>query len=345
MKKTLLLVYVLVLFISCKSGTGNYFKGDQIEDNTFQNEYTLEVQEVNVPDMEIANVWFIHYIDSLTLCRFGHTTGYFFKLFEGMENPSISTFMYEGRGPNEFLSLTYCDYYHKNQDDDYVVYFTDPNIKNIFSFNLSEYKRTRKIERDVVSNYINQGYYNPSVLSEDEVLYQDYRQLNKKHYFLLKEMYTDKLIKEIELSDYKFVHPFINISFSQITNNDASKIALACSNMNQIVIIDLDSDDKYIFSIDDELLQWDYIIKSTEEYIFEPLMYRDVKNIKDYIVANYVGNGEYSEFHILNWDGEAIARIKLPIMLSYFDYNKTDNHIYAFTDDDELYKFDLKWII
>ena len=345
MKKTLLSLAVLLLgFVSCEQQpTGGYYLGEKIDETEFPKTVALEFEKIDLGEEHMLGAILPSYIDSIFIVRYFQMDSQF-KLFNKKTHEYISDLFKIGNGPNEFTSiLTFDNYTEIDGNGDLWAYFDDVNLKRFFKMNFSHFIKMGEYKLEDIGKQ-KRGYFNPIPISSTQAIYIEYNELSKKQSLLVVENYTDSVVKKINLSDYKFNYTFDQTTVTMCVNNDGTKVALASISMNQIIIIDLENDERVIFSTEDKLQQWD-VIKDTYDPN-SPESYGDIVNTGEYLIANYVANPDGSEFHVFDWDGNPIVKLVSPIKVTAMSYDKIDNMVYCSNYEDELfYKFDLNGVI
>lgn len=342
-----IIVWFLVLF-SCASCNKNPFKGEHRIVGPFPKEITFEGENLAIDapgmvDLAIA--------DTILFARLSENPDALLSAFSMKDLRSLGPLVVQGKGPNEFLSVTMPMQFQVDTSGIKMWGF-DYDRSDLYLMNVS---KTIKKHHPVIEKRFNLGtlpfmtdwiYVNDSLLwgvsfSVDnlELISSDI----KKQIII----YREPLFESSPILS-RDTHALSHIS---AVKPDLSKIVVGMVYLNQLQIISLNEPhERFSFSISKKAVSFEQINENMNEAV---CYYRDVRVTDQLIFAFYSGlsSKEHAKtnstiIHVFDWNGNTKAVLKLPRYTSYFAIDKNNGCLYGLSSDDEaIYKYDLTDIL
>lgn len=336
------LVYASIAFICLACTEKSILNNSEIKYiKDFPTSFNITGKKLNI-ELLGASTFFI--IDTFLITK-NHNMEKFLTVYSLNSFCKINSFIPQGRGANEFLDFTYCDYYLKDSNQ-INIYFTDINQRAMFSFNL-----TKSITKETTIS---------TELTTFHTIY--FKTKYKKNMPLFSRMY-DPVKKSLSyvkhnlqgdtLENYVLFENITDILRNKIGSADKmkpdfTKLAQAMLQFDQINIIDFENQKNISITTSKHFMP----LQTNNSK--EPIMYySDLTCTNNYIYALYPKqpitewgiNNKKSEIQIFTWDGNPTCIIHIPEYLLYINIDEANKQLYGFTADEEIYQYDLQKII
>lgn len=342
MIKSILFITIVLIFMSCGEKENKNFFNGEFRTISFDKEYILSGKQLGVDSLGSV---MIHIFDPYLIVLNQKVPGidYFAKFYSLEDNKYIGEYFRMGDGPQEFRNFNvikkeypllwiYNNYekhvlkinLEKGMDErSFVIeekynYQSIPNVFNVFFISDTSLLIKSYNSEEEVFEYIK---YNP----EKDIRNETYRANN----YSIKQNFTYKILP---MADN--IHP------------DGNKIVFMTGKFNQIDILDLKYPEKsFSVSTADDFITYGYIERTSEDELrdyYYSLPYCGDKFVG--VLYDVLGDESKSEVHVIDWDGNALAKIKFEkdIYFITFTIDPVRKILYGVTADGLVYTYDLK---
>ena len=355
MKKFWIYLVCLSLCNSCVKSR-NIFNSTEITFENFKKEFLLKARIVPL-DTSVMGISGIFLVDNFLLILHLRTVPFFLSAYDMESNEFAGGFLHRGRGPNEFISLSF-DGEYASQNGDNWLYMSAINEHQVFKFNLTSYVQFRDLDMQLLHEYEeSQGLQMRTRVLNDTtfVAYTFVQDKNGLRVFYRKYFSTSDDKVEINLLNHhvKNYEEFDVLWSAQHIRPDKKKMALAMERMNRVHIIDLDDTENNIT-----------ITPKGQRYVslkelsrVEPLQtttyYVDVKTTQDYIFALFQNQlfadfrvkPDKPEIHVFDWKGFPLYKLRFEECLGGFCIDTVKKIMYAYDNFEIVYQYDLSEIL
>ncbi len=336
----ILLLLCIIIFYSCRNGSDNLLDGPNtvvtgfpIEEVAIGKKTGLEIMGVN--DIFIVDTFFIAF----------KASGYndFFEIYSTNNLQPLGTFLSKGKGPDEFLSITYKnEYLHTPQG--IKLWISDFTLNKRCCFNLTKSVARGITVLDTVFHLCQEGVVlnlNDSVRLvkssvPGNILFrlQDKKNLDFLSEYEILKSYIPRYTSDVSLSMDVCKHPSRN---------------LVVGNMlffNQINFFDFDKKKQFSISYglpidifetaklsDAKLKMYYSATVPTENYIYALYVNRQMEGFPHF------ENGV--EIHIFDLNGHAVKKISIPENIHYFAVDENNEFIYGLNSQEEIFQYPL----
>lgn len=336
MKNVLAFLILLCCLFSCNRES-NFFLGEMKISHSLENEYNLIGSKLTgIDTVGPLGINFLPEYIMITLYK----SPSFLEIYDRVTYKSIGQYFSKGNGPGESLALSVL-----NQEMDSVAMLQDYIKKQVLTMSLKEVEGFYEATVKKVADYtcfvdpLQVFFYNDSLLLiksldiEKGLIYSLYDFKNKnvlKEYVLYNEV--------LDQSDLNRI-----MTLADALKPDKSKLVSLTGAFNQIDILDLDNPARNIsISIGDENMSLEWLRKHQPDEC--PDFYISLPRCNDeYIIALHQDvDSKKAEFHVINWEGKALYRLKTDEELRDFNIDWENAVLYGISETDEVYVYSLK---
>lgn len=264
----------------------------------------------------------------------------FLEIYDRVTYRSIGQYFSRGNGPGESLALSVL-----NQEMDSVAMFQDYIKKQILTMRLKKVEGSYEATVKKIADYtcfidpLQVFYYGDSLLLIKSL------DIEKGIIYSLYDFKNKKVLKEYALYNEVLDQSDLNrmMTLADALKPDKSKLVSLTGAFNQIDILDLDNPARSIsISIGDENISLEWLRKHRSDEC--PNFYISLPRCNDeYIIALHQDvDSKKAEFHVINWEGEALYRLKTDEELRDFNIDWKNRMLYGISEADEVYVYSLK---
>jgi len=345
--------HLLFFFLCvCCTESRNIFNTTEKIFYNFDKEISLHAKVVGFDSIVTAPLS-IFYIDSFLLFRH-HTGDFFFSLYNLQTNKLVGRFLQRGRGPNEFISLSYWEE-HILYNGERWLYMSDINLRSVIRFNLTNYLRSDDIDIVTLNQY-NDLQMKTHVINDSTFLAYMFTQSNNGvRVFYRKYFSTSDQQEEINLTvknvgDYD---EFDKLGGVVRIREDKKKMVMAAIFMNRVHIFDLEEEKNNITLTPNDHRDISLSELARQSPLQTTIYYADVRTTQDYIFALFHNQllGEWQrkpknmEIHVFDWNGLPLYRLQIDEYLASFCVDPLEKIMYAFDYEENIYQYDLSKIL
>lgn len=343
--KILTQIVILILLTSCSSCT----KQNILQYDEFP--VVKEIHGENIGPKDYFAKADQCLLDSSILFVLDGRSDHFFHFFDTGDFHLLGKFLMQGRGPDEIVSEPYlCQ---QRFIDNKGIYFYDPTENKIVYTGISPGNGKLYFEHNKELDIPNsiQNIQNVSYMSADKFVARGCLYDGKLAFFNTNNgsvkftpFYPKMDINKNKFRDY-YVSYYGDISFNETQNK------LACSNreFNQIEVYSKDGgllheirfgDLNNPFANPSKKYFYYNAISTTSKYIYSSFIGVKTKNLKFSLIGTLK-----TQLHVYDWEGNAIAFIKLDRLTGYFCVDEDNQYLFAIDETNArqpLVKYNLK---
>ncbi len=341
MKPHFVIFLLYLSFLSCHDGDTNVLDGPNTVITQFPEEETvaggkMDLEIMGINDLYVVDTFFIAFKPS------GHNG--FFEIYSTNTFKYLGQFLAQGRGPNEFLNVSYDgNYFHSGKD--LVLWISDLTLNKRCSFNLTQSLKTGETVCDTIfriqyawgysnindsiaasikpqqSNLIFnlQNIHSKEILTEHK-LYKTYIHCDENSYALGMELYKHPQ-QNLFVGNMSF---FNQINFFSADMKDAFSISYG----QPVNIFD------NLQLTEEELTTYYFNLSSTEKYIYALYINQPWRQFP------YFEKGV--EIHVFDWSGKPVKKINIPESIVFFTVDEPNGYLYGLKVPEEIYRYPLK---
>ncbi len=317
----------------------------------FAQELTLKPEPVIFDSMPIG-VPGIHYVDGFLLLHH-YELPYFISLYDLKTKKYIGQFLRRGRGPEEFISLSYWDD-SEIQNGDRWLYMSDDVTQNHIKFNLTDFVESGTTNVEYLYKY-NGSHINDNILDDSTFIASMYTS-NEDGFRVFYRKYSSKDILDIEDIDFATIGDLSELEMLVGAGHirpDKKKMVMAMTWMDRVNVIDLKNPKRNItltpegsvFVTPGELVQ--------QERIDQVIHHAECVATQDHIFVLYHNQplGEWQrepkevEIRMFDWNGKPLYKLHVNEYLASFCIDTDNKAMYAFDYSDNIYRYDLSQVI
>lgn len=336
MKHFIYILLCISLFTAC---TGKSILKDS-EIRYIQNfpfTQTISGEKIN---LELLGVSTFFIIDTFLITK-NHNMDYYLTIYSLNHLYKIKSFIPHGRGANEFLDFTYCDYYQKDSNQIHL-YFTDINQRALFEFDLTQSLAQGKTITSPLANF--RSVYFKTKYKNGMTIYSRTYDPVKKELSYVRHNLQDSVFERFIL--YENIN---DLSHNKVGSADKikpnfTKLAQAMIQFDQINIIDFKNRKNISITTSNHFTQ------QSDNNNQEPIIYySDLACSNEYIYALYPKQPitqwsvkeKKSEIQVFTWEGEAVCKILIPEYLLYIQVDKENKLLYGLNANEEIFLYHL----
>lgn len=298
---------------------------------------TLEISGEKVPlDLVSPSTFFI--IDTLLIVQNYNQENYL-SVYNLQKMTKINDFIPQGRGVNEFLGFTYCDYYEIDSNQIYI-YFTDINQRSMFAFNLTRSISENKTITTPITTF-NEIPFKTKYKKNMPLLTRTYDHVKKQI------MYTRHNLQNEVSREYILYDRITDIERNQVGSADKikpdfKKLAQAMLQFDQINILDLEREEHLSLTTSKNFMHLPLDDSKEPNMYYSDLCVTDKQIYALYAnqpITRWGLDSKKSEIQVFNWNGDPVCKIIIPEYLLYINIDEKNKHLYGITADEELYRF------
>lgn len=332
-----LFLLIISLFSSCNRNHKeiNFFRGE-LKNIDFPETYFLEGEKILVDTLGIGYVQiFDPYIILGT-----YSLPYFTQIYTCSSQKHIGDFFNKGQGPKDFLSFNIIkkEYPH--------LWVKDYNNRIVSLLNVSEGFSDKGFEIEKTYSYKTAvDPFNVFYLNDSSLLIKDFEINKGLHYYKYNPITEEKTGNDLVIYNYPIDYSLMNkmLTLSDALHPNGNKIVSITEIFDQIDIINLDDLSQNIsVTTNKHPVNYSRIINTEEDELKH--FYFDIPycNENEIFVLYHSEEKEKTEVHIINWEGEAIAKLLLDKKIRGIDVDRSQKYLYGIEESTEyLYKFDL----
>lgn len=337
MRRDVPFLFICVFVISCDFGD-KLFLGREKYVESFKHEY--HIHGVKAEYIDTIGVFLIDFNSPYLIATLYKSLNYV-KLYNNESKNFIGDFAYKGNGPCEFLSFGVL-----NQKQDSLLWAQDYYKKKLYGFDL---KHSEIQDALVIVDNID---YSPIVdplqifyCSDSLLLIKNVEVENGICYVKYNPFFPNKKMERIYMYNYVLSQTDLNLilSLADCLKPDSKMIASLTGVMNQIDILNLEDSTKNLTVIMGKGPKTLEDIRSNKSPLYDYYISLPRCN-DDLIFALYrnKNNNDKKEFHVINWEGEALFRLFIDEDLRDFNIDWINKKLYGITMDDIVYIYDIK---
>lgn len=336
-----LILLTISLFSSCSDNDKkiNFFNG-QPKKIDFSEEYLLKGERI---DVDTIGIGYVKVFDPYIIL--GTYNSPIFTQIYTYDNDykHIGDFFNKGQGPKDFLGFNIIkkeypylwikDYKNKN--------VSLLNIENGFSDGDFQIEKTYSYKNTI-------DPFNVFYINDNCLLIKDFEIDKGLHYYKYNPLKEEKIGNDFVMYNYPITYSFMNkiLTLADAMHPNGKKIVSITEAFNQIDIINLEDISLNLsVTTNNNIVDYNNIV-NTEEELKE--YYFDIPycNENEIFALYHSEQQEQTEVHIINWNGEPIAKLYLDKKIRGFDVDVSQNYLYGIEEStDHLYKFNLEqWI-
>lgn len=292
-------------------------------------------------NIELLGVSTFFVIDTFLITK-NYNMDYYLTVYSLNKPRKIQSFIPQGRGANEFLDFTYCDYYQKDSNQIYL-YFTDINQRSLFEFNLTKSLSQKKTITSLLATF-RSVYFKTKYKNEMPIYSRKYDPI-KKNLSYVRHNLQDSIFESFILYENTDDVLRNKVGSADKIKPDFTKLAQAMIQFDQINIIDFKSRKNISITTSNHFMQQP--VNDNQEPI---MYYSDLTCSNEYIYALYSKQPitqwglqeKKTEIQVFSWDGEAVCKIFVPEYLLYIQIDKENKLLYGLNANEEIFKYDIK---
>jgi len=354
MKKRLSVFIVLALLcVGCNTATHkSVFNGRLIQIKNFGIITKIPAKEALLANLP-PGITGIEKMDSLVILRHSYNPDFLISVYDIRKDQFLGSLLRKGRGPEEYITISYWGEYDIDDNEDRHIYFSAINEKEILKCNVSDFLRTGRYLTENRYTFSNISY-KTHILNDSEFLSyfydSDKQQVFYRKLSSTKEEYVDYLVFNRTIpspSDFELLSSANRLS----PNKD--KIAMGQMNFCFINILDLTNPKNNLSIMPDKTFYESFETVKNKAVEDQIINYIDLKCSPSHIYALYSGQRfndwqevEHGvELHIVDWKGKGIARLIIEESLLLFYVDENNKAMYAIDHLENTYIYDLSGII
>lgn len=330
------ILFIYSLFTACTERS--ILKDSEIKHiHSFPRTQTITGEKL---DIELLGVSTFFLVDSFLITK-NHNMDHYLTVYSLNNLNKIQSFIPRGRGENEFLDFTYCDYYRKDSNQIYL-YFTDINQRILLKFDLTQSIMQEKTITALLATS-RSVYFKTKYENDTSIYSRTYDPINKNLSYI-KHNLQDSILDRFVL--YENVDDLLRnkVGSADKMKADFTKLAQAMIQFDQINIVDFKNRKNLSLTTSSHFMQ------PTNNDNQEPIMYySDLTCSNEYIFALYPRQPitqwglqeKKSEIQVFTWDGEAVCKIFTPDYLLYIQVDKENKFLYGLNANEEIILYPL----
>lgn len=366
MKKSVGIFFLMICLASCHETTVSYFDADITMTDISSVQTDTLLGEI-VPLKDVYAGYMTTY-DSLMLFVSYSFSDYFLYIFNLNSNELIAKYGKKGQGPDDYINFTHGEQFVVDEGS-IKLWIRDRDRDENKLLNLTSVirNRTDNIDSTVYLDWKKFSFmtygaifmaYNNSVLARIQAQRKGERDYIPDRYEIYHTEPEQKRLDTIKIFNQPIIKnqpgkskpEFVLENYFNSSDRikpDGSKLVMAMQMMAQINIYDIKEKRLKGFRIENTP-DFEYLAKDVENY---RIFFIDVRVDDDNIYALYSnviieGDGENYPFEtntilVYNWNGEIVRKIILDKKTSEISVDPVSRTLYALTNEDILYKYDL----
>lgn len=338
MKQKIILLLTCVCLASCKQND-NLFKGEIRYVDSFKHECHLTGSVLNI---DTIGTFQVDFIDTLLISTL-YKSSNFARFYNANTLAYLGDLAYRGDAPNEFLSFSIM-----NQHQDSVLWVQDYIRKKMFEIDLLQSVKqisivlNKTIDYQQVIDPLQAFYCNDTLLLIKEF---DYEQ--GVRYIKFNPTSGSKPLAFIPMYNSILSQRDLNsiMSIADCLKPDCKQVASLTGVLNQIDILSLDgSVPNLSIKMGDGPGTLEEI-RQNGDNLYD--YYISLPRCNEYcIIALYCDKSKSNkEFHIINWNGEALFKLVTDEDLRDFNIDWKSGKLYGITVEDFVYVYDINNVL
>lgn len=334
--RPILFFFLSFLLFSCQH-KDNFFCGKIVAADGFEQELMLSGHRVDYMD-SIGN--FQIEVTPIGLVITKYKLSYFAQIYDQQGEICKGNFFVKGEGPDEFLTFSIL-----NQEQDSVLYVQDFQRKMLYGIDMASTLSNRqcvikkRIDYNAFTDPLQVFYCSDSLLLVKDVDFNNgvcYYKYNPYSRYKERIKMYHSLVRPADLN--------YMMSIADGLKPDAKRIVSLTGSLNQIDILNLeDSTANLSFTTSKDLITLEDVETNKGE---KRDYYLSLPKCSDTLIfALYQQRDGEKEFHVINWSGQALFRLRVSEDLRDFSIDWERGRLYGITTNDEVYSYNLKGIV
>lgn len=337
MKRNKILLLLCMFIVSCDL-SDNLFLGREKYIELFNHEY--HIKGVKTESIDTIGTFLIDFAHPYLITTLYKSSNYI-KLYDLETRKFIGDFAFKGDGPSEFLSFGVL-----NQTQNSILWAQDYFKKKLYEIDLKQSEKQMTLA--VVDNIDYSPIVDPLQIfycSDSLLLIKNIEVENGICYVKYDPISPGKKMERIYMYNYVLSQTDLNLilSLADCLKPDSKMIASLTGVLNQIDILNLEDSTKNLSVIMGKGPKALEDIRSNKSPLYDYYISLPRCN-DDLIFALYrnKNNNDKKEFHVINWEGEALFRLFIDEDLRDFNIDWMNKKLYGITMDDIVYIYDIK---
>lgn len=340
MKRNIAFLLLCIALLSCEDHN-NLFCGRLISVKGFNHEYHLKgvIEEV----IDTIGTFQVNFATPYLITTL-YKSSYFAKFYDDKTLKCFGDFASKGDGPSEFLSFGIL-----NQQQDSVLWVQDYQKKKLYGIDLPKSVVEMSISFKKEFDYTQmvdplQVFY----CCDSLLLIKNIEYGKGLQYARFNPFFPNKELKRIYMYNSVLFQQDLNLimSLADCLKPDSKMIASLTGVLNQIDLLNLEDSTKSLsVRMGNGPTTLEDIRQNNESlhdyYISLPRCNNDL------IFALYCNkdNNQKKEFHVINWEGEALFKLFVNEDLRDFNVDWKKGKLYGITNDDIVYVYDVTNVV
>ncbi|MCC5937639.1 MAG: hypothetical protein JJU34_10175 [Lunatimonas sp.] len=339
------IILLLLLFASCQNEYSPVFMGENPTYVKFKKSYELTGEITSIENLGTE----IFILDTfLIFSNPGLDTLY--HAYSSIDLNWLGSFIKKGEGPNE-LESPLRPLSGERKGNDFFISFYNRARLGIFHFNLTKSLiQGADIFQDTISlgNYTD--VYRAYQLNQDEIFVDNLDFINLNQQYSIYRLVDQKITKvnNAVCSGLQDQSDIFLMAACTIFNPKQQKYAGGMMFLDQINIYDIyNPENSKAITVNSKITS---LIEASRMIMpFKKEYYVDLRDSGEFLFGLYANQTRQEwatgdrpgEIHVINWDGQPICKLSTKEKLVNFDIDRIHNLLYAITENDEIYKYDL----